>query len=147
MGKKYILLIEDNADDEALTIRALEKNNILNEVIVVRDGQEALDYLFAKGPYKKRDLKKKPTFILLDLNLPKVSGIEVLQQIRKNENSKRIPVIVLTSSDEEKDIVESYDLGANSYIKKPVDFEQFVEAVKHLKLYWLILNIVPEESS
>jgi two-component system, response regulator len=146
MEKKYILLIEDNADDEALTIRALEQNKISNEVVIVRDGQEAIDYLFANGTYKKRDIKEKPTVILLDLNLPKVSGIEVLKEIRQNESTRLIPVVILTSSDEEKDIIESYHLGANSYIKKPVDFEQFIAAIKHLGLYWLILNMGPEKS-
>ena len=134
-----ILLVEDNPDDVELTIHALEKNNITNPVKIVRDGQEALDYLFYKGKYanSKHDL---PNLILLDLKLPKVDGIEVLKEIKYDRKLKLIPVVVLTSSKEESDIVKSYDLGVNSYIRKPVDFDQFVETVKQIGFYWLLIN-------
>ena len=140
MSKKVILLVEDNADDEALALRALKKNNILNEVIVARDGVEALDYLFGEGSYAGRDTSIMPEVVLLDLNLPKVNGLQVLERIRSEEHTKFLPVVVLTSSKEEQDLVASYDLGANSYIRKPVDFVEFSEAVQHLGLYWLVLN-------
>lgn len=130
---KTILLVEDNADDEELTLRALKKNNIGNDVIVARDGAEALDYL--QGP---RALS--PQLVLLDLKLPKIDGLEVLRRLRGDERTKLLPIVVLTSSKEERDVVESYSLGANSYVRKPVDFEQFVEAVKSLGLYWLVIN-------
>ncbi len=141
--EKTILLVEDNPDDEALTLRALKKNNILNTVVVARDGAEALDYLFGQGQYQKRDLSNAPQLILLDLKLPKVDGLEVLQQLRANERTRHYPVVVLTTSNEDRDIITSYQLGANSYIRKPVDFSQFIEAVRQLGLYWLVLNTPP----
>lgn len=140
MTDKIILLVEDNPDDEALTLRALKKNNVMNQVIVARDGVEALDYLYAKGAYTNRDPNVMPEVILLDLNLPKINGLEVLQRIRSDKRTKLLPVVVLTSSKEERDMVASYDLGANSYIRKPVDFIEFGKAVQQLGLYWLILN-------
>jgi CheY-like chemotaxis protein len=140
MSKKNILLVEDNPDDEALTLRALKKNNILNEVIVARDGAEALDYLFGTGAYADRDLNIMPQIILLDLKLPKVDGLEILRRLRADERTKLLPVVILTSSKEDKDVINGYSLGANSYIRKPVDFTQFSEAVRQLGLYWLILN-------
>jgi two-component system response regulator len=143
MESKTILLVEDNPDDEALTLRALKRNNILNEVIVARDGAEALDYLFARAAHSGRDTGKQPEVILLDLKLPKVDGLEVLQQIRQNEYTRRLAVVILTSSNEERDIIAGYDLGANSYIRKPVDFNQFMEAIRQLGLYWLVLNVSP----
>lgn len=144
MAKKIILLVEDTPDDELLTLRALKKNNVANEVVVARDGAEALDYLFATGAYSGRDREEEELqIILLDLKLPKVDGLEVLRRIRGDERTKRLPVVVLTSSKEERDIIESYDLGANSYIRKPVDFDRFTEAIRQLGLYWLILNEAP----
>lgn len=139
--KAVLLLVEDNPDDEALAVRALKKNHVLNEVIVVRDGVEALDYLYGTGKYEGRDVAKQPEVVLLDLKLPKVDGLEVLRRIRSDERTKYLPVVVLTSSSEEKDLVESYKLGANSYIRKPVDFQQFSEAIQQLRLYWLVLNV------
>lgn len=138
-----ILLVEDNPDDEALTIRALKKNNIGNALVVVRDGAEALDFLFCQGAYLDRDPQEKPQVILLDLKLPKVDGLEVLRRIRSNENTRTLPVVILTSSREEQDLIQSYSLGANSYVRKPVDFTQFIEAVLNLGLYWLVLNEAP----
>ena len=138
-----ILLVEDNPDDEALTIRALKKNNIGNELVVVRDGAEALDFLFATGAYSGRNLNKKLQVILLDLKLPKVDGLEVLRRIRADERTRLLPVVILTSSKEESDLLTGYSLGANSYVRKPVDFNQFVEAVRNLGLYWLVLNEAP----
>jgi two-component system response regulator len=143
MNKDSILLVEDNKDDEALTIRALKKNNIVNELIVARDGVEALDYLFGTGPHAGRDLSVMPHVILLDLNLPRIGGLDVLRRIREDERTKLLSVVVLTSSKEEEDIVRSYALGANSYVRKPVDFLQFSEAVKTLGLFWLLLNETP----
>lgn len=143
MKNPRILLVEDNPDDELLTMRALEKGNILNEAVVVRDGAEALDYLHGTGTYTGRDSSDVPQVILLDLKLPKVDGLEVLRQLRADERTRLLPVVILTSSDEERDIVESYSLGGNSYVRKPVDFDQFGEAVRHLGLYWLLLNQVP----
>lgn len=140
MKDKIILLVEDNPDDELLTLRALKKNNILNEVIVARDGAEALDYLFGAGMYADRDTSLMPQVVLLDLKLPKLDGLEVLQQLRADQRTELLPVVILTSSDEEQDIVDSYRLGANSYIRKPVDFDQFSDAVQQLGLYWLVLN-------
>ena len=138
-----ILLVEDNPDDEALTIQALKKNNIGNELVVVRDGADALDFLFATGAYSGRNLNKKLQVILLDLKLPKVDGLEVLRRIRADERTRLLPVVILTSSKEESDLLTGYSLGANSYVRKPVDFNQFVEAVRNLGLYWLILNEAP----
>jgi CheY-like chemotaxis protein len=140
MEKRLLLLVEDNPDDEALTLRALKKNNISNEIVVVRDGAEALDFLFCTGAYVGRDRRVLPEVILLDLNLPKVDGLEVLRRLHADERTRLLPVDILTSSKEEQDVVASYRLGANSYIRKPVDFDQFVEAVRHLGLYWLVLN-------
>lgn len=138
-----ILLVEDNLDDAALTVRAFEKSNVLNRVVVVRDGAEALDYLFATGSYAERGPRAPPTVILLDLNLPKVGGLEVLRRLRGDERTRRIPVVVLTSSNEEEDILSSYDLGANSFVRKPVDFSRFVVAAQQLGLYWLVTNEPP----
>lgn len=143
MENKMILLVEDNPDDEALALRALKKNNIGNEVVVARDGVEALDFLFAKGAHSERDVKKMPQVILLDLKLPKVDGLEVLRQLRGDQRTKHLPVVVLTSSDEERDMISSYDLGANSYVRKPVDFSEFLEATRQLGMYWLVLNQPP----
>ena len=138
-----ILLVEDNPDDEALTIRALKKNNIGNDLAVVRDGAEALEFLFCTGAYADRNPNDRPQVILLDINLPKVDGLEVLRRIRADESTRLLPVVILTSSKEEQDMIRSYSLGANSYVRKPVDFDQFVEAVRQLGLYWLILNEAP----
>lgn len=135
-----ILLVEDNPDDEALTLRAFNKNRIGNAVIVARDGVEALDYLFATGPHSGRDLNVMPAVVLLDLKLPRIDGLEVLRRIRANERTSLIPVVILTTSKEQQDIYEGYSLGANSYIRKPVDFEKFIHAVGQLGLYWLVLN-------
>jgi DNA-binding response OmpR family regulator len=143
MDNKIILLVEDNPDDEALTLRALKKNNISNQVIVARDGSEALDYLFGTGQYSGRDANLTPQVVLLDLKLPKVEGLEVLRRMRANESTKLLPVVILTSSNEEQDRINGYDSGANSYVRKPVDFNQFIEAVRQLGLYWLILNEQP----
>jgi two-component system response regulator len=140
MENKVILLVEDNPRDEALTLRALRKNRIANDIVVARDGVEALDYLFGIGTYAGRNLSEMPQLILLDLKLPKVDGLQVLQKIRAEEHTRRLPVVIFTSSNEEQDLLASYELGANSYIRKPVDFEQFLEASKHLGLYWLVLN-------
>jgi two-component system, response regulator len=145
MQQKTILLVEDNPDDELLTLRALKKNKIGNEVVVARDGAEALDYLFGRGAYAGRDLRVMPQVILLDLKLPKVDGIEVLSQLRANERTRLLPVVILTSSKEDQDLISGYTLGANSYIRKPVDFTQFVEAVGYLGLYWLVLNETPPQ--
>jgi CheY-like chemotaxis protein len=143
MVNKGIMLVEDNPDDEALTLRALRKNNIQNDVIVARDGVEALDYLFGTGSYVNRDTRVKPVVVLLDLKLPKVDGLEVLRRLREDTRTQLIPVVVLTSSKEEQDLISSYSFGCNSYIRKPVDFIQFVEAVRQLGLYWLVLNEAP----
>lgn len=140
---KVILLVEDNRDDEALTLRALRKNNISNEVVVAHDGVEALDFLFGTGRYGGRDLTVMPQVILLDLKLPKVDGLEVLRQLRANERTRLLPVVILTSSNEELDRIKGYGLGANSYVRKPVDFSQFTEAVRQLGLYWLLINEPP----
>ncbi len=143
MPEGTILLVEDNPDDEVLTLRALKKNHIVNPVYVVRDGAEALSYLFATDVYSERDAEEIPQVILLDLKLPKVDGLEVLRRVRANERTRLVPVVVLTTSNEDQDIIRSYDLGANSYVRKPVDFEQFNRAVGQLGAYWLILNQSP----
>lgn len=143
MNDKRILLVEDNPDDQALTLRALKQNNIRNEIIIVSDGAEALDYLFGTGAHATRDLSIMPELILLDIRLPKIDGLEVLRRLRANARTQLLPVVILTSSKEEKDIISGYKLGANSYIRKPVDFVQFIEAVKQLGLYWLVINETP----
>jgi CheY-like chemotaxis protein len=143
MNEKTILLVEDNPDDEALTLRAFKKNSIKNLVVVARDGVEALDYLFGSGMYSDRDTSLTPAVILLDLKLPKIDGLEVLRRLRAARETRLIPVVVLTSSKEEQDILNSYRLGANSYIRKPVDFQKFSEAVGQLGVYWLALNEPP----
>lgn len=138
-----ILLVEDNPDDEALTLRALNKSKIANKIVVVRDGVEALEYLFCTGAYADRDPLELPQVTLLDLKLPKVDGLEVLRRIRSEARTKMLPVVILTSSKEEQDIINAYSIGVNSYIRKPVDFNQFVEAIGQLGLYWLVLNEPP----
>jgi two-component system response regulator len=143
MNEKIILLVEDNPDDEELTLRALKKNNIQNDVVVARDGVEALDYLFGTGAYAGRDTSNVPAVTLLDLKLPKVDGLEVLRKLRADERTKYLPMVILTSSKEEQDLLNGYKFGANSYIRKPVDFAQFIEAVRNLGLYWLLLNESP----
>jgi two-component system response regulator len=143
MNSKDILLVEDNPSDVKLTKRALEQNQITNELIVAEDGQEALDYLFATGRYAGRNVRDLPAVVLLDLKLPKIEGLEVLQRIRANEFTRLLPVVILTSSDQEVDMIASYNLGANSYIRKPVDFKQFTDAVRTLGMYWLLLNEPP----
>jgi two-component system response regulator len=140
---KVILLVEDNPDDEALTLRALKKNDIRNQVVVARDGAQALEYLFGTGERKERNPEVSPELVLLDLKLPRVDGLEVLRRIRADERTRLLPVVILTSSKEQRDLVEGYGYGANSYIRKPVDFGQFVEAVRQLGLYWLVLNETP----
>jgi two-component system response regulator len=143
MASLTILLVEDNPDDEVLTVRELQKQNIVNEIIAVRDGVEALEYLFGAGQYAWRDVRDFPTVVLLDLKLPKVDGLEVLRRIRADDRTKHIPVVVLTSSDDPRDVVESYRLGVNSYVCKPVNFKQFQEAVRQVQFYWLRLNEPP----
>ena len=135
-----ILLVEDNPSDEALTLRAFKQNNITNKVVIARDGVEALDYMFAKGAYTGRDIEDLPQVVILDLKLPKVDGLEVLMKIREDERTRKTPVVILTSSKEEQDIIKAYDLGTNAYVQKPVDFVKFAEAVKHLGMFWLLLN-------
>ncbi|MDY0055790.1 MAG: response regulator [Methyloversatilis sp.] len=139
-SERPILLVEDNPDDEALTLRAFHKNRIANEVVVARDGVEALDYLFGTGQHAGRDLSVAPAVILLDLKLPRVDGLEVLRRVRADARTNLLPVVILTTSREQQDIYEAYQLGANSYIRKPVDFEKFIYAVGQLGLYWLVLN-------
>jgi len=143
MENKTILLVEDNPDDVELTLRALKKNDISNKVIVAIDGAEALDFLYAKGKHTKRDEKDLPILVLLDLKLPKIGGLEVLRSIRQNEFTKLLPVVILTSSAEEQDVIDGYNLGANSYIRKPVNFNDFQQAIKVLGLYWLVWNEPP----
>ena len=138
-----ILIVEDNPNDAEMTLRALKKNNLSNQVLVLSDGEEAIDFVFSKGKFSNREMHARPKMILLDLKLPKVDGLEVLKEIKGNEKTKIIPVIVLTSSKEESDMIKSYQLGVNSYIVKPVDFDKFVEAVRELGLYWLLLNQQP----
>lgn len=146
MENKIILLVEDNPDDEALTLRALNKSKILNDIVVTRDGAEALDFLFGTGAFAGRDTAIQPQLILLDLKLPKVDGLEVLKRLRADPRTSLLPVTVLTTSNEERDVVTSYQLGVNSYVRKPVDFESFIEAVRQLGLYWLVLNTSPPSS-
>lgn len=141
--RKVILLVEDNPDDEALAIRALKRHHIGNEIVIARDGVEALDYLFATGMYAQRDINSKPTVVLLDLKLPRVDGLEVLRRLREDERTRLMPVVVLTTSSEEQDLLDSYSLGCNSYIRKPVDFLQFSEAIRQLGMYWLLMNEPP----
>lgn len=143
MAQLSILLVEDNPDDELLTLRALRQGNLVNEIVVARDGVEALDYLFATGTYAERDPPLLPTLMLLDLKLPKVDGHEVLRRVRADERTQLMPVVVLTSSDEEQDIVRSYHSGANGYVRKPVDFGEFSEAIRQLQLFWLVVNEPP----
>ncbi len=140
MKKRFILLVEDNPDDEELTLMGLKNSGIVNEIHVARDGEEALHFLFAEGKYEDRDPAEVPALILLDLRLPKLSGFEVLERIRANPVTKYIPVVILTSSNEEEDLVAGYKLGANSYVRKPVEFDRFADAVRQLGLYWLLLN-------
>ncbi len=140
---RIILLVEDNPDDVELTLRAFKRNNVLNEVVVVHDGVEALDYLFGTGAHANRDMKIMPSVILLDLNLPLLNGLDVLRRLRTDERLKTIPVVILTTSKEERDLIEGYRLGANSYIRKPVDFAKFSEAIRQIGCYWLMLNEAP----
>jgi two-component system response regulator len=140
MPVKIILLVEDNADDEELTTRALRKANIANEIVVTRDGKEAIDYLFGQGAYEGRDLSSMPAVILLDLKLPKLSGLDVLRRVRADPRTKLVPIVVLTSSSEDEDMLKSYESGANSYVRKPVEFGAFVNAVSQLGIYWMLLN-------
>jgi two-component system response regulator len=146
MKEKIVLLVEDNQDDELLTLRAFRKNNIANQVVVARDGVEALDYLFARGEHSKNP-PPLPEFVLLDLNLPRISGLEVLKCLREHPRTKSLPVVVLTSSNEEQDLVHSYEYGANSYIRKPVDFDKFIDAVRQLGMYWLVFNQTVKSNS
>jgi len=143
MQARTILLVEDNPDDEALTLRALRKNNIANEVVVAHDGVEALDYLWGEGSYQGRDVREMPAVVLLDLKLPRVDGLEVLRRLRADPRTELVPVVILTSSKEEQDLVNGYKLGANAYVRKPVDFTQFMDAVRQLGLFWLVLNETP----
>jgi two-component system response regulator len=140
---RVILLVEDDPDHAALTIRALKRNNIANDVVVAKDGAEALAYLFGTGDYLGRDTREMPQLVVLDLNLPKVDGLEVLRRIRENELTHLLPIVIMTSSDEEKDMISGYRLGANSYVRKPVDFNALMEATRQLGLYWLVLNVPP----
>ena len=143
MANGTILLVEDNPDDQKLTLRALKKNNITNEIVIAEDGAQALDYLFGRGQFAGRDVGDRPALVLLDLKLPKVDGLSVLAQIRADPRTKLVPVVVLTSSAEERDLVRSYELGVNSYVRKPVDFTEFVDAARQLGVYWLLLNRQP----
>ena len=143
MNQTTILLIEDNPDDVELTLHAFQKNHMANDIVVAGDGAEGLDYLFGTGKYAGRDAEESPALILLDLQLPKIGGLEVLRRVREDERTKRIPVVILTTSDEEEDIVNGYNGGANSYLRKPVDFAEFMNAVKQLEMYWMVLNTPP----
>lgn len=143
MTERYILLVEDNPDDEELTLLSLRKNNLAHEIVVVRDGVEAIEFLFGNGQYTGRDLSRTPTVILLDLKLPKLDGLGVLKRLRADERTRMLPVVVLTSSSQDADVIASYNLGANSYVRKPVEFGSFVEAVSSLGLYWVLLNRPP----
>ncbi len=147
MSQPIILLVEDNADDELLTVRAFKKSNIANEVVVVRDGVEALDWLFCTGDHAGRDVSVVPQLTLLDLKLPRLDGLEVLRRIRADKRTALLPVVVMTSSQQEEDVIRSYELGANSYLRKPVDFDRFVEAAKSLGMYWLVLNTTAPQRS
>jgi CheY-like chemotaxis protein len=147
MREKNILLVEDNPDDVELTLRALKKYSVKNEIAVVRDGVEALDYLFAQGAYADRDVGNLPALILLDLKLPKVDGMEVLRRVRADDRTKLIPVVILTSSDEESDLVKGYESGCNSYVRKPVDFKEFADAARNVGMYWLLLNELPPDQA
>jgi len=142
---RIILLVEDNPDDVELTLLAFEQSKIINDIVVATDGQEALDYLFATGKHTQRDPARLPEVVLLDLKLPKIDGLDVLRRMRGDERTRRLPVVVLTSSKEEQDVLRSYDLGANSFVQKPVDFAEFIDAARHLGLYWLVLNEVPPQ--
>jgi len=143
MDRKFIMLVEDNSDDELLTLRALHANQVANDIVVARDGAEALDFLFASGKYAGRDKNELPEVVLLDLKLPKIDGLQVLERIRAEESTRLTPVVILTSSKEELDLVQSYRCGANSYVRKPIDFNAFVEAVRSIGLYWLLINEPP----
>lgn len=143
MKTRYILLIEDNQDDIDLTLRAFKKHKLINDITVIKDGAEALEFIFCTGKYAVRDIADVPAFILLDLNLPKVNGLEILKQIRENPKTKPIPVIILTSSKHDQDVINGYSLGVNSYIRKPVDFVKFLDAIAQIEAYWLILNEPP----
>ena len=147
MKYRNILLVEDDPNDEYLTLRALRKANVVNEIVVARDGAEALEYLFGTGKYQGRDVAESPSMVLLDLDLPKIGGMEVLRRLRADQRTRFTPVVVLTSSKETQDVVNGYGLGVNSYIRKPVNFEQFANAVEQIGLYWLVLNEPPPESS
>ncbi|MFW6097002.1 MAG: response regulator [Chloroflexota bacterium] len=140
---RVILLVEDNPDDEALTLRAFKKSNVLNDVVVARDGVEALDYLFGEGKYEGRDTSVQPELVLLDLKLPKIDGLDVLRRLRADPRTELLPIVILTSSSEEQDMIQGYSLGANSYVRKPVDFVQFYDAVRQLGIYWLVINESP----
>ena len=142
-----ILLVEDNPSDAELTMRALKKKNMINKLVWVKDGAEALDFIFAKGDYSDRNMEDVPKLILLDLRMPKVDGLEVLHKIKENDLTKKIPVVILTSSSEDRDIVESYKLGVNSYVSKPVEFDEFIDAVSTLGFYWILINKPPSEAS
>ena len=143
MDQATILLIEDNPDDVELTLHAFQKNHMANDIVVACDGAEGLDYLFGTGKYAGRDADEPPALILLDLQLPKIGGLEVLRKVREDERTKRVPVVIMTTSDEEEDIVNGYNGGANSYLRKPVDFGEFMNAVKQLEMYWMVLNTPP----
>jgi two-component system response regulator len=145
MADRYILLVEDNPDDEELTLLSLRKNSLANEIIVVRDGAEAIDFLFGQGQYAGRDVSRMPAVVLLDLKLPKLDGLGVLKRLRAEERTRMLPVVVLTSSSQDADVIASYHLGANSYVRKPVEFGAFVEAVSSLGLYWILLNRPPPQ--
>jgi len=143
MTERYILLVEDNPDDEELTLLSLRKNNLAHEIVVVRDGVEAIEFLFGNGQYSGRDISRSPTVVLLDLKLPKLDGLGVLKRLRADDRTRTLPVVVLTSSSQDADVIASYNLGANSYVRKPVEFGSFVEAVSSLGLYWVLLNRPP----
>ncbi|GAA0368052.1 response regulator [Bowmanella denitrificans] len=145
MNVNPILLVEDNPDDQELAIRAFRKSNLPNEIVIASDGPQALDYLFGRGKYAGAEIPALPAVVLLDLKLPKMDGLEVLQEIRSNHRTKRLPVVIVTTSKEEQDLIRGYELGANSYVQKPVDFNEFVDAIRQLGLYWLLLNESPTQ--